>query len=83
MLLICYKIKFPNNIFLLRGNHEIINVNRIFGFYDECQTKVNIKIWQAFNNMFNYLPLAAIIERKIFCVHAGIGPDIERIGQIN
>ena len=36
MLLLCYKIKFPENFFVLRGNHENSSINRIYGFYDEC-----------------------------------------------
>lgn len=74
MLLLAYKFKFPENFFLLRGNHEVAGVNRFFGFYEECKRKTNIKVWKMFNELFNMLPLCAVIERKIFCVHGGLSP---------
>ena len=75
-LLLAYKIKYPENIFLLRGNHECSSVNRIYGFYDECKKRYNIKLWKAFSYVFNCLPIAALIDKKIFCLHGGLSPEL-------
>ncbi|XP_032580648.1 serine/threonine-protein phosphatase beta isoform isoform X1 [Drosophila sechellia] len=81
-LLLAYKIKYPENFFLLRGNHECASINRIYGFYDECKRRYNVKLWKTFTDCFNCLPVAAIIDEKIFCCHGGLSPDLQGMEQI-
>uniref|UniRef100_A0A1D5RJ78 Serine/threonine-protein phosphatase n=1 Tax=Macaca mulatta TaxID=9544 RepID=A0A1D5RJ78_MACMU len=81
-LLLAYKIKYPENSFLLRGNHECANINRIYGFHDECKRRYNIKLWKTFTDCFNCLPIAAIVDEKIFCCHGGLSPDLQSMEQI-
>merc|ERR1719222_1775379 len=81
-LLLCYKIKFSENFFILRGNHECASINRIYGFYDECKRRYNIKLWKTFTDCFNCLPVAAIVDEKIFCCHGGLSPDLQSMEQI-
>ncbi|KAK2072213.1 hypothetical protein P8C59_006584 [Phyllachora maydis] len=77
-----YKIKYPENFFVLRGNHECASINRIYGFYDECKRRYNIKLWKTFTDCFNCLPIAAIIDEKIFTMHGGLSPDLNSMEQI-
>ncbi|XP_054282231.1 serine/threonine-protein phosphatase alpha-2 isoform-like [Macrosteles quadrilineatus] len=81
-LLMCYKIKYPENFFLLRGNHECASINRIYGFYDECKRRYSVKLWKTFCECFNCLPVAAIIDEKIFCCHGGLSPDLKSMDHI-
>ncbi|XP_033736523.1 serine/threonine-protein phosphatase PP1-like [Pecten maximus] len=81
-LCLAYKIKYPKNFFLLRGNHECASINRIYGFYDECKRRYNIKLWKTFTDCFNCLPLAAVVENTIFCMHGGLSPDMDNLDQI-
>ncbi|KAJ3103936.1 Serine/threonine-protein phosphatase pp1 [Phlyctochytrium planicorne] len=81
-LLLAYKIKYPENFFILRGNHECASINRIYGFYDECKRRYNIRLWKTFTDCFNCLPIAAIIDEKIFTMHGGLSPDLQSMEQI-
>ena len=82
-LLLAYKIKYPENFFLLRGNHECASINRIYGFYDECKRRYSIKLWKTFTDCFNCLPVSAIVDEKILCMHGGLSPDLQRLDQIS
>ena len=81
-LLLCYKIKYPEKVTLLRGNHESSVTNRIYGFYDECKRRYNVRIWRSFTDLFNWLPVAAIIDEKILCMHGGLSPELKNLQNI-
>jgi serine/threonine-protein phosphatase PP1 catalytic subunit len=81
-LLFAYKIKYPENFFLLRGNHECSSINRIYGFYDECKRRYSVKLWKVFSDCFNCLPIAALVEDRILCMHGGLSPDLKNFDQI-
>lgn len=82
-LLLAYKIKYPSKVHLLRGNHESSVTNRIYGFYDECKRRYNVRLWRNFTELFNYLPVAALIDEKILCMHGGLSPDLRNFSSIS
>jgi len=86
-LLMALKIKYPNQIHLLRGNHEDRWINAAFGFQTECIQRLNDdpdnpKMFFKFNDLFDYLPLAAIINDTVICLHGGIGSAVNTISDI-
>lgn len=71
---------FPDNIFLLRGNHETRDTNDSYGFKTDIQyVYPNTQLWDKFNDVFDCLPIAAVINKSIFCVHGGISPQLQKI----
>ena len=110
----CYKVKYPENFFLLRGNHEAAPINRIYGplspplcrapssaalrpklarasrlrlcfcagFFDECKSRYSVAMWRLINEVFDCLPFTAVVEEKIFCVHAGLSPELQSLEQL-
>lgn len=81
-LLLAYKIKYEENFFLLRGNHECSAINRIYGFYDECKKRYSLKLWKSFIDCFNNLPIAASIDDKILLMHGGLSPELNTLDQL-
>ncbi|KAK0412760.1 hypothetical protein QR680_006392 [Steinernema hermaphroditum] len=82
-LLLCYKIKYPNNFFLLRGNHECANVNKVYGFLEECNRRYQSpRMWQAFQDTFSCMPLSGLIGERILCMHGGLSPELKSLDQL-
>jgi len=85
-LLLALKVEYPDTVHLLRGNHEEADINALFGFRIECIERLGeeagITAWNRFNVMFQWLPLAAVIEDRVACMHGGIGRSITHISQL-
>lgn len=78
-LLFAYKVRYPKDIFLLRGKHECARLAKYYGFYDECVKRFSRRLWNAVVQVFPYLPCAAIVDDRVFCVHSGISPMFNRL----
>uniref|UniRef100_A0A7S2Y1A2 Serine/threonine-protein phosphatase n=1 Tax=Fibrocapsa japonica TaxID=94617 RepID=A0A7S2Y1A2_9STRA len=83
LLLLALKVRFPDRITLIRGNHESRQITQVYGFYDECLRKYgSVNVWRYCTEIFDYLSLSAIIDGKVFCVHGGLSPSINNLDQI-
>ena len=77
MLLFALKVEYPENIFLIRGNHEEIQTCRMYGFLQECKAKLDFPSFSVFAQTFCHIPLAATVTcsaGSIFCAHGGLSP---------
>eukprot|EP00439_Symbiodinium_sp_Y106_P076364 s271_g15.t1 len=75
-LLLAYKVRYRERITILRGNHESRQITQIYGFFDECARK------KMFTDLFDYLPLTALVENRIFSQHGGLSPSIEKLDDV-
>lgn len=83
-LLFALKVRYPDRITITRGNHESRQITQVYGFYDECLRKYGTaNVWKFFTDLFDMIPLTALVEKQIFCLHGGLSPSIDALDSIN
>jgi serine/threonine-protein phosphatase 2A catalytic subunit len=82
-LLVCLKVRYPDRVHILRGNHESRQITQVYGFYDECVRKYgSANVWKLYTDLFDYFPLTALVDNAIFCLHGGLSPSIDTLDHV-
>lgn len=90
LLLFVYKRLYRDRVHLLRGNHETRMLSSVYGFKEECVRKYDLAVYWRICDAFQYLPVAAVVLGRYFCIHGGLVPGMtldsimrhDRVGEI-
>lgn len=83
LILLTEYVQNPSRITLLRGNHELKDVNSTYGFREEFDSaNYDEELYYKINEVFDYFPISAVIDKQVFCVHGGICSDLHDLRQI-
>lgn len=83
LLLFSIKLNEPKSVVLLRGNHESRNMTESFTFREEVLERYDIEVYDLFMDVFDALPISALVAKKYLAMHGGISPELLKIEQIN
>eukprot|EP00041_Stephanoeca_diplocostata_P009107 m.138976 g.138976 ORF g.138976 m.138976 type:complete len:319 (+) comp17604_c0_seq5:179-1135(+) len=82
-LVVALKVRYPERVTMIRGNHECRQITQVYGFYDECTRKYGSpEVWTMFTDLFDYLPSTALVENQIFCPHGGLSPNLDMLDHV-
>lgn len=84
-LLLSLKILFPGKVHPTRGNHELMDINKAYGFYDEVKRKYPFSsgsVYQKFQAVFRALPISIIVNEKVFITHGGLPGTPAKIDEL-
>jgi serine/threonine-protein phosphatase PP1 catalytic subunit len=76
------KLKSPGTVWLLRGGDECSYANRTSSFFWECARNYSLALWRLFNELFETLPISAVVNDKVFCVHGGLSPRLDDLRSV-
>lgn len=84
LLVFLMKVLYPDTVHIIRGNHEFAEIYNACGFSTELRGiyKEAPMLLSLFEVAFSFMPLAAVIDNEILCVHGGIGPTVNTIDDI-
>lgn len=76
-------MNYPKNVVVLRGNHESRNMTENFTFREEVIERFDIETYNLFMDLFDSMPIAAVVDGKYIAMHGGISPELVKIEQID
>ncbi|KFD53263.1 hypothetical protein M514_05744, partial [Trichuris suis] len=81
-MMFLFKSLYPSDFYILRGNHECMPINHVYGFFAEVSNRFSVALYVRFQEAFNCLPVAGLVSSRILCMHGGLSPELKDWNQI-